>query len=75
MPVKFQIEIAKDDKKLNFSLGGFFLAHPAYIIRVAQKNFLSHIFEAFCFFVAFGFKTAQKKFHEYTTSFSTAPQH
>ena len=31
MPVKFKIEIAKDDKKFDFSLGGdFFLAHPVY---------------------------------------------
>ena len=31
MPVKFQSEIPKDDKKIDFSLGGLFLAHPVYI--------------------------------------------
>ena len=28
MPVKFQIEIAKDDKKFDFSLGGLFFSPP-----------------------------------------------
>jgi len=28
MPVKFQIEIAKDDKKIDFSLGGYLFSPP-----------------------------------------------
>ena len=33
MPVKFQIEIAKDDKKFDFSLGGYFFDSPCTYMK------------------------------------------
>ena len=38
MPVKFQIEIAKDDKQIDFSLREFFLPHPVELTDLKDQS-------------------------------------